>query len=63
MRTNIGIDDELMARVLVKTGPKSKRAALEEGLRLLLREVSQKAAVKYFGKIPWESNLDEMRRN
>ena len=36
MRTNIMIDDELMTDVLKLTGIKSKREAVEQGLRTLL---------------------------
>jgi Arc/MetJ family transcription regulator len=35
MRTNIIIDDELMTDVLKLTGIKSKREAVEQGLRIL----------------------------
>ena len=34
MRTNIVIDDELMADALKATGLRTKREAVEEGLRL-----------------------------
>ena len=63
MRTNIVIDDELMARVLEVTGIKTKREAVEEGLKLLLRIKSQEEILKLRGKIKWEGNLDEMRRD
>ena len=63
MRTNIVIDDELMAQVLEVTGIKTKREAVEEGLKLLLRIKSQEEILKLRGKIKWEGNLDEMRRD
>jgi Bacterial antitoxin of type II TA system, VapB len=37
MRTNIVIDDKLMRDALRATGLKTKRAAVEQGLRTLLR--------------------------
>ena len=61
MRTNIEIDDKLMAAVLKATGLPSKRAAVEEGLRLLLQINRQKRIRSLFGKVRWEGNLDESR--
>jgi Arc/MetJ family transcription regulator len=63
MRTNIVIDDELMARVLEVTGIKTKREAVEEGLKLLLKKSAQREILKLRGKIKWEGDLDEMRRD
>ena len=63
MRTNIVIDDDLMAAVLEVTGIKTKREAVEEGLKLLLRMSAQQEILKLRGKIHWEGDLDEMRRD
>lgn len=63
MRTNIVIDDTLMQEVLKKTGIKTKREAVEEGLKLLLKMNSQQQILKLRGKIHWEGDLDEMRRD
>ena len=63
MRTNIVIDDHLMAEVLEVTGIKTKREAVEEGLKLLLRFSAQQEILKLRGKIHWEGDLDEMRRD
>ena len=63
MRTNIVIDDELMAEVLETTGIKTKREAVERGLKLLLKIGRQQEILKYRGKIKWEGDLDEMRRD
>ena len=63
MRTNIVIDDDLMAEVLEVTGIKTKREAVEEGLKLLLRFSAQQEILKLRGKIHWEGDLDEMRRD
>jgi Arc/MetJ family transcription regulator len=46
MRTNIIIDDELMTDVLKLTGIKSKREALEQGLRILLA-LKQQEKIKH----------------
>ena len=61
MRTNIVIDDELMADALKATGLRTKREAVEEGLRLLVRQNQQQAIRKLRGKVKWEGDLDEMR--
>ena len=63
MRTNIDIDDELMAEALEASGRKTKKAAVEEGLRLLVRTRKQRAIRKLRGKLHWEGSLDEMRRD
>ncbi len=61
MRTNIVIDDELMANALKATGFSTKKEAVEEGLRLLIRRNKQQEIRKLRGKLKWEGNLDEMR--
>ncbi len=61
MRTNIVIDDELMADALRLTGINTKREAVETGLRLLIRLKKQEAIRQFKGKLAWEGNLDEMR--
>jgi len=61
MRTNIVIDDKLMQETLRATGLKTKREAVETGLRTLLRLHRQQAVRRYRGKLDWQGNLDEMR--
>lgn len=61
MRTNIVIDDQLMAEALKATGLSTKKEAVEEGLRLLVRRNKQQEIRKLRGKLKWEGNLDEMR--
>ena len=63
MRTNIVIDDSLMRDALRVTGLKTKREAVEMGLRTLLRLRKQEGVRKYRGKLLWEGSLDEMRRD
>ena len=62
MRTNIEIDDELMARALRVGGFKTKRAAVEEGLRLLVRLREQEQVRELFGRVHWEGDLERSRR-
>ena len=61
MRTNIVIDDKLMADALKATGLSTKKEAVEQGLQLLIRRNKQQAVRKLRGKLRWEGDLDEMR--
>ena len=63
MRTNIEIDDELLSRVMAVSGLSTKRAAVEEGLRLLLRVRKQAKALRELKGLGWEGDLDEMRQD
>lgn len=61
MRTNIVIDDALMDDALKVTGLRTKREAVELGLRTLVR-LSRQAEIKRFrGKLDWQGDLDAMR--
>ncbi len=61
MRTNIVIDDQLMEEALELSGLTTKKEAVEEGLRTLIRLKKQALVQKYKGKLKWEGDLDEMR--
>jgi len=61
MRTNIVIDDKLMADALKASGLSTKKEAVEQGLQLLIRRNRQQAVRKLRGKLRWEGDLDEMR--
>ncbi|MGA2083404.1 MAG: type II toxin-antitoxin system VapB family antitoxin [Holophaga sp.] len=61
MRTNIVIDDKLMRDALKATGLKTKREAVEMGLRTLLRLRQQEEVRRYRGKLRWEGDLEAMR--
>lgn len=63
MRTNIVIDDKLMRDTLRATGLKTKREAVEEGLRTLLRLSTQAKLSDLRGKLHWEGDLQAMRRD
>ena len=63
MRTNIEIDDKLMAQAIKLTGLPTKRAVVEEGLRLLVRVRKQAQALKALRGLGWEGDLDEMRQD
>ena len=61
MRTNIVIDDKLMRETLRATGLKTKREAVELGLRTLLRLKRQGQIRHLRGKLNWQGDLDAMR--
>jgi Arc/MetJ family transcription regulator len=63
MRTNIVIDDDLMKQVMKLTGLKTKREAVEQGLKTLVRLKRQEQIRQYRGKLSWEGDLDSMRRD
>ena len=63
MRTNIEIDDELMAQALKLSGLPTKRAVVEEGLRLMVRLRKQARALKALKGLGWEGDLDAMRQD
>jgi Arc/MetJ family transcription regulator len=63
MRTNIVIDDKLMDEALAVTGLRTKREAVELGLRTLVRLHKQAGMRRYRGKLQWEGDLDAMRRD
>jgi len=63
MRTNIVIDDRLMERAQALSGLQTKREAVEEGLRLLVRLKEQERIRAVRGKLPWDGDLDAMQRD
>ena len=63
MRTNIEIDEDLMTKALKAGGHKTKKAAVEEGLRLLVQTRAQGRIRRLRGKLRWEGSLDRMRRD
>ena len=63
MRTNIEIDDQLMNEALQTSRIKTKKEAVEQGLRLLIQRKKQERIKELKGKVRWTGDLDEMRRN
>lgn len=62
-RTNIDIDDELMAEAMKATGQTTKKGAVVESLRRMVRIKQQLEALEDLRGIGWEGDLDEMRRD
>lgn len=63
MRTNIEIDDRLMADALKATGLQTKKEAVELGLKALIKLKRQSSIRALRGKLKWEGDLDKMREN
>jgi Arc/MetJ family transcription regulator len=63
MRTNIVVDDQLMDQALKLSGLKTKKQAVEEGLRLLIAMKKQESIRQFRGKLTWQGDLDAMRKN
>lgn len=61
MRTNILIDDDLMSAAMLATGVKSKKEAVELGLKALVRLNRQQSIRQFKGKLKWDGDLDVMR--
>lgn len=61
LRTNIVIDEKLMDETLRLTGLKTKRGAVELGLRTLIRLRKQEEILKFRGKLQWRGDLTAMR--
>ncbi|PYD46578.1 type II toxin-antitoxin system VapB family antitoxin [Novacetimonas pomaceti] len=61
MRTNIIIDDALMTDALKASGAKTKKEAVELGLRTLIRLNQQRELRSMRGKLEWRGDLDALR--
>ena len=55
------IDDKLMRDTLRATGLKTKREAVDEALRTLLRLRRQEGIRRLRGKLDWQGDLNAMR--
>ena len=61
MRTNIVIDDKLMAEAIKVTGASTKKEAVELGLKALVQLKRQESIRGMRGKLKWRGDLDRMR--
>jgi Arc/MetJ family transcription regulator len=61
VRTNIVIDDKLMKDALLASGVRTKREAVELGLRTLVRLREQAKIRRFRGKLNWQGDLDALR--
>jgi Arc/MetJ family transcription regulator len=61
MRTNIEIDDVLIREAMRRSGAATKKAAVEQALRLLVQTHNQVAFRKLRGRVKWEGDLNKSR--
>lgn len=61
MRTNIDIDDRLMRQAMRSSGARTKRAVVEEGLRLLIQTKGQTTIRRLRGRVAWQGDLNVSR--
>ena len=61
MRTTIDIDEALITDAQRLSGQATKKATIEEALRLLVRLSRQKEIEGAFGRYPWRGDLDRSR--
>lgn len=61
MRTNIVIDDKLIAEAIKVTGASTKKEAVELGLKALIQLKRQEQIRGLRGKLKWKDDLDRMR--
>ena len=61
MRTNIDIDDRLISQAMRRSGARTKKAAVEAGLQMLVKTHSQGSIRRLKGKVQWHGNLEQSR--
>jgi Arc/MetJ family transcription regulator len=61
VRTNIEIDDDLIREAMRRSGVSTKKAAVEAGLRMLVKTHRQTAIRRLKGKVRWDGDLNESR--
>jgi Arc/MetJ family transcription regulator len=61
LRTNIDIDDRLMSQAMRRSGARTKKAAVEAGLRLLAQTHAQGSIRRLRGQVQWEGDLAQSR--
>ena len=61
VRTNIVLDETLIGEALALTGLKTKKAVIEEALRVLTRLKRQEQVRALRGRLHWEGDLDALR--
>lgn len=63
MRTNIDIDDDLLAEAAEVAGTTTKKSTVETALRELIRQHKVRRVLELWGNFDWEGDLQEMRRS
>jgi len=63
LRTNIELDEKLVAEGLKLTRKKTKKELVNYALEELVRKLKRKKLLDLEGKVEWTGNLSEMRRS
>jgi Arc/MetJ family transcription regulator len=63
MRTNIDLDEGLVARGLIISGLRTKKELVNMALREFIRKNDQKKILELRGKIQWQGDLELMRES
>jgi Arc/MetJ family transcription regulator len=63
MRTNIEIDDDLLAEAMAAAGLATKKATVNEALRRLVQQHRRRQAIQDMIGLGWEGDLDAMRKD
>jgi Arc/MetJ family transcription regulator len=61
MRIALDIDDRLLREAMQRSGARTKKAAVEAGLRLLVEAHGQVSIRRLRGKVRWEGDLSQLR--
>ena len=61
MRTNIDIDDALIAKAMAASGLMTKKAVIEEALRRLVHQKQEEQTLELYGTVDWEGDLEQSR--
>jgi Arc/MetJ family transcription regulator len=63
-RTNIVLDDALIAKAMRITGARTKREAVDVALRSLIEQRQTYARLRSLrGRLRWQGNVRELRRD
>lgn len=62
VRTNIDIDDDLLARAQAIAGTPTKKATVERALTELVRRQDRQRVEELMGTVAWDGDLDDSRR-
>jgi Arc/MetJ family transcription regulator len=63
VRTNIDLDDELLARAQQLAGTSTKRATVEYALAELVRRRQRQQVLALHGKVAWDGDLARSRHD
>jgi Arc/MetJ family transcription regulator len=62
-RTNIELDDRLVAEAMKLTKKKTKKDVVNYAVEELVRSLKRKKMLELEGKVDWTGDLDEIRKN